>query len=52
MIFQANNWNMLQMLEKLSAQAIFYRPQANGPTGISNADDDGISLQFDCEIKK
>ena len=29
MICQPNNWNMSQMLEKLSAQA-------NGPTGISN----------------
>ena len=37
MISQPINWNMLQMLEKLSVQAIYYRPQADGPTGISNA---------------
>ena len=36
MICQPNNWNMLQMLEKLSAQAIYYRPREDGPTGISN----------------
>ena len=29
MICQPNNGNMLQMLEKLSAQTIYYRPQAN-----------------------
>ena len=36
MICQPNNWNTLQMLEKLSTQAIYYRPPADGPTGISN----------------
>ena len=25
------------MLEKLSAQAIYYRPRSDGPTGILNA---------------
>ena len=30
---------MLQMLEKLSAQAIDYQPLADGPTGISNTVD-------------
>ena len=38
MIYQPNNWNMLQMLEKLSGQAIHYRPRSNGPTGISNTE--------------
>ena len=33
MICQHNNWNMLQLLEKLSAQAIYYRPSSHG---ISN----------------
>ena len=36
MICQPNNWNMLKMLEKLSAQAIYYRPWSDGLTGISN----------------
>ena len=36
MICQPNNWNMLQMLEKLSAQAIYYGPWSDGLTGISN----------------
>ena len=39
MICQPSNWNMLPMLEKLSAQAYYYRPQSNGPTGISNPGD-------------
>ena len=30
MISQPNNWNMLQMLEKLAAQAIYYRPRSDG----------------------
>ena len=29
MICQPNNWNMLQMLENSSAQAIYYRPQSD-----------------------
>ena len=33
------------MLEKLSAQAIYYRPRANGPTGILNAGLEGACLQ-------
>ena len=38
MICQPNNRNMLllQMLEKLSALAIYYRLLSDGPTGISN----------------
>ena len=39
MICQPNNWNIFQMLENLSTQAIYYRPGANGPTGISNTAD-------------
>ena len=44
MICQPNNGNMLQMLEKLSAQAINHRPRSNGPTYISNTDFD----MFEC----
>ena len=29
MICQPNNWNMLQMLEKLSTRAIYYRPRSD-----------------------
>ena len=36
MICQPNNLNMLQMLEKLSAQTINYWPLVDSPTGISN----------------
>ena len=36
MICQPNNWNMLQMLEKLSAQVIYYWPRADVPTDIAN----------------
>ena len=36
MIYQPNNWNMLQMLEKLSPQAIYNRPQSDSLTGISS----------------
>ena len=38
MIYQPNNWNMLQMLENLSAQAIYYWPRADSRTGILNTD--------------
>ena len=38
MICLPNNWNMLQMLENLSAQAIYYRSGLDGPTGILNTD--------------
>ena len=37
MICQPNNWNMLEKLEELSAQATYYyRPWAEGTTGILN----------------
>ena len=36
MICESNNWNMLQILEKLSSQAIYHRPWADSPIGISN----------------
>ena len=39
MICQPSNSNKLPMLEKLSAQAIYYQPQSNSPTGISNTGD-------------
>ena len=35
---------MLQMLEKLSAQAIYYRPRAKGPSGILNTAYSDIGL--------
>ena len=42
MICQPNNWNMLQMLEKLPAKAIYNRPWSDDATGISTtvADND------------
>ena len=36
MIYQYNNWNMLQILENVSVQAIYYQPWSDGPTDNSN----------------
>ena len=44
MICQRNNWNMLQMMEKLSAQAIYYQPWADGLTSISNTGWTNVTL--------